>query len=161
LTATVGAGGAWSVDAAALPDGTYTAQAQQTDAAGNTGLSTTRTFTVDTTPPAATLTSPSHGNSTSTLTPTLRRPAANAAGDSSTVTVKIYAGIDTTGQLVQTLIVTRSGNTWSGEASALADGTYTAQAEQSDAVGNVGLSAANTFVLDGPPVVTVDSPRDA
>jgi hypothetical protein len=39
-------GSAWSVDAAALPPGTYTAQAEQADIAGNTGLSAPATFTV-------------------------------------------------------------------------------------------------------------------
>ena len=39
-------GSAWSVEAAALPPGTYTAQAEQADIAGNTGLSAPATFTV-------------------------------------------------------------------------------------------------------------------
>ena len=39
-------GTAWAVDAAALPPGTYTAQAEQADIAGNTGLSAPATFTV-------------------------------------------------------------------------------------------------------------------
>ena len=39
-------GGAWAVDAAALPPGIYTAQAEQSDIAGNTGFSAPATFTV-------------------------------------------------------------------------------------------------------------------
>ena len=47
LASTRAADGAFAVDAApALPLGTYTAQAEQTDAAGNTGFSSTRTFTL-------------------------------------------------------------------------------------------------------------------
>ncbi len=46
----------WTVDAATLADGQYTAQAKQTDAAGNTGTSSARTFTIDTTAPTATVT---------------------------------------------------------------------------------------------------------
>ncbi len=46
----------WSVDAASLADGDYTAKALQTDGAGNTGESGTRTFTIDTTAPSATVT---------------------------------------------------------------------------------------------------------
>jgi len=39
--------GAWSIDASsALPLGTYTAQAEQTDQAGNVGLSSANTFTI-------------------------------------------------------------------------------------------------------------------
>ncbi|MFL5863899.1 MAG: beta strand repeat-containing protein [Solirubrobacteraceae bacterium] len=46
--------GSFSVAASpALAQATYTAQASQTDAAGNTGSSTTNTFTIDTTAPTA------------------------------------------------------------------------------------------------------------
>ncbi len=50
LSASVGAGGAWSVtpSSALTPDGIYTARAQQSDAAGNTGFSSPSTFTIDT-----------------------------------------------------------------------------------------------------------------
>ena len=44
-------GGAWAVDAASLPPGTYTAQAEQADIAGNTGFSAPATFTVAAAPP--------------------------------------------------------------------------------------------------------------
>ena len=40
--------------ATALAQGTYTAQATQTDTSGNTGTSSANTFTVDTTKPTAT-----------------------------------------------------------------------------------------------------------
>jgi predicted phage tail protein len=54
LTATAAGGGAYAVDATALPLGTYTARASQSDAAGNTGTSPTTTFTItDLTPPAS------------------------------------------------------------------------------------------------------------
>jgi len=43
--------GSYSIPASALAQNSYTAQASQTDAARNTGTSTTNTFTVDTTPP--------------------------------------------------------------------------------------------------------------
>ena len=43
---TTRAGTAWSVDAAALPNGSYSARAVQLDQAGNTGASETHTFTV-------------------------------------------------------------------------------------------------------------------
>jgi subtilisin-like proprotein convertase family protein len=43
--------GAWSATPATLSDGTWTARVQQSDAAGNTGFSQPRTFSVDTTAP--------------------------------------------------------------------------------------------------------------
>jgi hypothetical protein len=58
-------GGAYSVAASpALGQNTYTAQASQTDAATNTGTSTTITFTVDTTAPTATGNDDANGGST-------------------------------------------------------------------------------------------------
>jgi hypothetical protein len=53
INATASAG-SWSVDAAALAPGTYTAQAEQGDSAGNTGQTGANTFTVGATPVAAT-----------------------------------------------------------------------------------------------------------
>ena len=44
---------------------------------------------------------------------------------------------------------TRAGGAYSVDAMPLAPGTYTARAEQSDAAGNVGYSAATTFVISG------------
>jgi subtilisin-like proprotein convertase family protein len=44
-------GGAWSLVPAALADGSWTARVSQSDAAGNTGHSQPRTFSVDSTPP--------------------------------------------------------------------------------------------------------------
>src|SRR5262249_56809912 len=84
--------GAWSVAASpALGQGTYTAQAQQSDAAGNTGLSSANTFIVDTTAPTVTLTSPANNSSTTNTTPTFHGAAGTASGDSNTVTVKVYS----------------------------------------------------------------------
>jgi hypothetical protein len=44
-------GATWTTTASTLAAGTYTAQATQTDTAGNTGTSSANTFTVDTTKP--------------------------------------------------------------------------------------------------------------
>ncbi len=146
------AGGSWSVTASpALAPGTYTAQAEQSDQAGNVGRSPTRTFTAaaptDTTPPTVGLSVPAQG-ATVGLTPTLSGAAGTAPGDSNQVTVKLYAGGSATGTPVQTLSAAAAGGSWSVTASpALAPGTYTAQAEQSDAAGNVGTSGAHTFTV--------------
>ena len=56
----------------------------------------------DTTPPSVTLTAPSNGSTTADTTPTFAGAAGTAAGDSSTVTVKVYGGPTTGGPLVQT-----------------------------------------------------------
>ena len=61
--------------------------------------------------------------------------------------MRIYDGTGTKGTALQTLNVTRSGATWSTSAT-LAQGTYTAQATQTDAAGNVATSSANTFRID-------------
>lgn len=169
--------GSYSIDASpALVVGTYTAQAEQLDLFGNKGTSAPNTFTVeegpppppDTTPPVVTLAFPSEHTSTSDTTPTFTGTAGTVVGDSATVTVKVYEGVGTTGPLVQTMNTTRNGSgTWSVDASpALALGTYTAQAEQSDTSGNVGLSDANPFTIVAPPPapayvteVMNDSPR--
>ncbi len=152
----------WSYKAAHLPDGVYTAQAEQSDEAGNLGKSAEMTFTVDTTAPAVTIDSvPSPTNN---ATPTLIGGAGTASGDHTTVTVKIYDGTVVGGTVAQSASVTASGAEWSYKASHVADGTYTAQSEQSDEAGNVGKSSAVTFTVDTtPPAVTmssVSSPTD-
>ncbi len=161
LVRTVGgtvSGSTWSAGpVAALPDGTYTAQASQSDEAGNTGKSAAVTFTVDTTAPVVSIdsvVSPSNDS-----TPTLTGGAGTAVGDDPTVVVMIYEGGSTSGSLLRTVGGTVSGSTWSaGPVASLPDGTYTAQASQSDEAGNVGRSAAVTFTVDTTaPVVSIDS----
>jgi hypothetical protein len=165
LTASRDGSGNWSIAAAdwntqtqaALGDGTYTARVVQSDDAGNTGNSTARTFKVDATAPAPTLTSPANGSSVATGTPTFAGTGGkqgatdNASSDSGTVTVKVYSGTTTFGTLVQTLSAPRDGTTGAYSvlaAPALANGTYTAQAEQTDGAGNTGLSTATTFTVN-------------
>jgi hypothetical protein len=148
LSTTAGTGGAFAVTATALADGTYTAVATQSDSAGNTGTSTPNTFVIDTTPPAVALTNPSSGTTTS-ATPTFAGTAGTAVGDLSSVTVLIFAGTSATGTPVETLSATANAlGAFQVIASlAIADGTYTAVAEQSDRGGNLGISAAITFIV--------------
>ena len=154
-------GGAYSVDAASLADGTYTAQASQGDTGGNTGESTANTFTVDTTAPAPTLTAPADGSSINDTTPALTGTAGTATGDSNQITVKLYQGANTSGTLLQTLTTTASSGAFNVDATALAEGTYTAQASQSDAASNTDQSSANTFTVDTTaPAPTLTSPAD-
>ena len=163
---TTQAGGSYSVDASPeLADGKYTAQAEQTDSVGHTGLSTENTFTidvggVDSTPPTILLSAPASGSSTNDTTPTFAGTAGTHPGDLPAVTVNVYAGPDPSGIPVQTLLTTAGAEgAYSVEAiSPLPEGTYTARAEQSDENGNTGFSAARTFTVDTtPPTATIDS----
>ena len=153
------AGAAWSTTASTLADGAYTARVTQGDAAGNSATSSAIAFTVDTTAPAPIVLAPAAGSSTSSTTPTLAGNAGFAAGDASTVTVKVYNGAGTGGTLNQTKTPTVSGGTWSVPASTLTDGVYTVTVTQTDAAGNTGTSSPVSFTVDGvAPVVTLDGP---
>jgi hypothetical protein len=110
------------------------------------------TWTVDTTPPAVTLTAPTDGSMTNNNVPTFSGTAGTNNGDSPTITVNVYAGFSAAGMPVQTLAATEHSGSWSVPANApLEDGTYTAQAIQHDEVGNVGESSADSFTIDTKP----------
>jgi probable HAF family extracellular repeat protein len=156
--------GAYSVAAPGpIADGIYTVQVSQSDDAGNIGLSAATTFTIDTVAPAVTLTSPPNGSSTSNASPTFSGIASVAGNDSAMVMIQIYVGDSASGTPAQTLSTTRDTSTGAYSVAApnhFADGTYTVQASQSDAAGNNGFSAANTFTIeewnvDVPPTVTL------
>ncbi len=169
LSATRAGGGAYSVTATTLANGVYTAQAEQADTAGNVGRSGAATFTVavgsgDVTAPVVSLTQPANGSSTTATTPTFSGVAGTLIGDSTAVTVRLYAGATATGPPVQSLTATRSiVGAYSVPASpALANGTYTARAEQLDDSGNVGQSASTSFTVDTvAPAVTLTQPAAA
>ena len=112
---------------------------------------------IDNIAPIVTLSTPPDGSSTLNTKPHYAGMAEVTASDSATVSVKIYPGSSASGTPVQTLSTTRfTSGAWSVDPStALALGTYTAQAEQVDLSGNVGKSAASTFA-----VVTTSSSGD-
>ena len=84
LTTTASAGAYSVAPSSNLAAGAYTAQASQTDSAGNTGLaSSANTFTVDITAPALTLTTPPAAW-TNNQKPTTSGAAGTAAGDLAT-----------------------------------------------------------------------------
>ena len=117
---------------------------------------------MDTTAPTVTVVNPAGGSRTKDPTPTLSGVAGNAEGDSSTVTVRLYAGSSASGTPLHTLSPTRSGSSWSvNTPSTLAEGTYTVQAEQDDSVAHLGQSAPNTFAVDlTAPALTLASPAN-
>lgn len=151
LGSAVDGSGRFEVAAARLADGTYTAAVTQADDAGNLGSSPPATFTVDTTAPALTLTTPSPGGRSASK-PELAGIGGTAIGDSATVTIAVHAGSAATGPLVQTLVATRDPQSGAYRATSpfdLAVGTYTAVAAQADDVGNEAATAALTFTVDG------------
>jgi large repetitive protein len=153
-------GGSWTTGTSGpqLQEGTYTLQAEQSDEAGNTGVSSPTTFTIKTKAPAVSLTPPT--TPTNNPTPSFGGAAGNAAGDIASVTLKIYSGTTASGSPLRTLSIATSGATWAtGPVTALADGTYTAQAEQSDEASDTGFSAPSTFTIDTTkPTVHISSP---
>jgi PKD domain/Bacterial Ig-like domain len=144
-------GTSWSAGpAAALPAGTYTAQAEQTALPPQvTGFSNTSTFTVDATPPQVTLTSLASGSSTTSGSELVTGSAGTSPGDLPAITVQLFSGTGTAGALVQSINVNAVGQAWSATVAGLGPGTYTVRAQQSDDVGNVGFSPAATFTVTG------------
>jgi hypothetical protein len=125
------------------------AAVQGSDAAFTASASNAGSFTtIANFAPAVTLTAPAAGTTTNGK-PTLSGAAGNSPGDSATVNVKIYSGPTATGTAVQTNAVARTTTTWTWTlTTALASGTYTAQATQTDSGGATGTTAAITFTVD-------------
>lgn len=110
-------------------------------------------WTIDASAPSDTITTPTAGAALTDNTPTLA--GACTAGDG-TVSIPVYSGATASGTPVQTLSASCSGGAWTVDAATLPDGQYTAKAQQTDAAGNIGYSAARTFTIDATvPTVTV------
>lgn len=155
LNTTADNNGNWTVDAAQLTDGTYTVAGVATDAAGNTGIATPQSFTVDTVAPTITLDAPANGSTTNDNTPNIS--GTSEAGAAITVLVSDANG------LVQTLTATADGNgAWNVDAAQLPDGDYTITATAQDAGGNTSMVAGpNSVSVDtAAPAVTLDTPTD-
>jgi large repetitive protein len=152
-------GGSWSYSVAQLAeDGTYTAQLTQKDEAGNIGKSAPTTFLLDTVAPAVSLTRPTNGAVLHAARPSFKGNTGTESGDLSSITVNIYSGTLGTGVPAQTLKVPGGGEWETSAALPLADGIYTAVAEQSDAAGNVGRSSPRTFTIEtSSPTVSLET----
>ena len=160
-------GDIWTVGpATALEPGTYSAKATQEELLGAwvpdpfVKESTPVTFTIDTTPPRVTLTAPANGSSTTSSSQAVAGSAGTAPGDFPAIAVKLYPGPAIGSQEpIEALTVqaNQEGN-WAGTFAGLAPGTYTARAEQRDAAGNVGQSAAVTFNIIGPQAPPAHAP---
>ena len=145
-----------------LSEGSHTFQVRAIDLADNADATpASRTWTVDTTPPAPAVTAPA--GPTEDSTPTLSGTAEPGA-----LSVKVYDGSGHSdppsgSALLHTLSpVAGSGGSWSVDVPAsLGLGPYTVQAEQTDAAGNLGRSALSVFtvVTDAvAPVVSLTAP---
>jgi subtilisin-like proprotein convertase family protein len=133
---------------AGMSEGTHTFRVQARDQPGNLDPSPAEhTWRVDATAPAVSLSTPRPGASLRDARPQLAGSGGVAAGDSETVTVKLWRGAAAAGASAQTLVVPRdaASGAWSTRPATLADGSWTARAEQTDAVGNTGVSAPVTF----------------
>ena len=152
-----GTGAGWSSGGAspALPDGTYTAVAEQTSSLGNEpGFSQERTFTVVTEPPTVTLNP--IASPTNDSTPSF----SGFASDTTGVTVYIFKGGSASGSPVSTAHANSTGGSWSsgGASPSLPDGSYTAVAVQESSVGNgEGSSEPIHFAVNtAPPAVSLN-----
>ena len=134
---------------------------RQADAAGNVGRSAARHFEVDTTKPNLTLgvASPTNAVVFSGTAGTVTGAAAGESADGTSVAIRVYEGTD----LVATLAADASTGTYTESWTAPHDGTYTAEAEQADAAGNMKVTAPRVTVLvdTQAPAVTVAAPAAA
>lgn len=111
--------------------------------------------------PSPTITSPISGAVLKSSQPTISGSGGSDFGDSGSVTVNIYPGPSATGTPVQTLTanVGAAGAYSVSPTTALADGQYTVQTEQSDTLGDIGTSPAVKFsVKTHPPSVSLAQP---
>ncbi|HYH96540.1 Ig-like domain-containing protein [Hyalangium sp.] len=145
-TATADAAGHWTfTPTTALADGPHTVRATATDAVGNTSAdSSTHTFMVDATPPAApAVVAPANGSTIRDNTPTY---SGTAEAGSTVVTLIVD------GSPVGTTMADAAGNWDFAHITALADGPRTVRATVTDAVGNTSAhSSTHTFMVDATP----------
>ena len=141
----------------AIEPGTYTAVALQSPEGQPPMLSSAVTFTVDLAAPLVTIVQPPPFSDNST--PSLEGTAGTEPGDGASVAISIHKGSTVAGALLSEGTALVGGGSWSYMAGHLKDGIYTAVASQRDGAGNVGHSAAVTFVLDTvAPAVSVTAP---
>src|SRR5581483_2172605 len=164
-TATVGANGAWTAIVTLAGNGSNSIVAEDTDAAGNTGVSAPVTFTLATTAPTIAIT-PIDGNNIInnaeaaagvTISGTATAGSAVVNGQTATITI-----VDATNTIKDIYTTTISNGAWSvnvtaAQAQALANGSYTVEANVSDVAGNPAPTASQTVtVAETLPTVTIN-----
>jgi large repetitive protein len=139
-------GGDWSVivtaaQAHALADGSYSIRANVSDAAGNAAATATQAIGVDTLPPTVTITN----TSTTTNQATLTISGTVAAGEAAVgATVFVYDNGSATPLATATV---GTGGAWSTSVTLSGSGTHSILAQDTDAAGNTGTSAAMVLTL--------------
>jgi hypothetical protein len=108
---------------------------------------------------AVTITSPTASQTFTDGQPSFSGAAGKGFGYESGVALNVYSGSTVSGTPVQALATTESNGSWSLSPKAFENGTYTAEAEQEDVLGNTDSSAPVTFTIDNPatPTVTLNS----
>jgi large repetitive protein len=148
-----GGGDSWTAgNENSLSSGTYTAHAEQSDQAGNTGTSNTVTFTIDTSSPTVTLDQPS--SPSNNTEPTF----SGTASDTKPVVVHIF---NTGHSEVASATTAGTGGSWSASnEGSLPSGSYTAVATQESSLGNpAGQSAEVAFTIEtNSPTVALNQP---
>jgi hypothetical protein len=138
----------------ALPDGRYTAIAEQSDTLGETGHSQGSTFRIKVHPPALTVTTPAAGARTSDPRPTFAGAGGSALGDSSSVGVTLFSGGGTGGKNLGTAHATVASGRWSVRwGQSLKLGTYTLKARQSDDAGHTTTVTRSFVIVPAPNVI--------
>ncbi len=100
--------------------------------------------------PAVSMTTPATDVSGAATSASFGGLAGTAADDAASVTLKLYAGTTAAGTAIQTITAPVSAGAWQATTVGLVPGTYTAQAEQTDAQGNVGVTATRTVTVLSP-----------
>ena len=167
--ATVG-GGAWSTTVTLPGNGTHNIVAQDTDAAGNIGLSTPVILTLATVAPTIAITSPVVGDNIINKTEAAAGVAISgtavagtggAAVNGQTATITL---VNSANVVQDTYTTTVTGGAWSvnvtaAQAQALADGSYSIKANLSDAAGNAATTATQAIAVDETvPTIAITSP---
>jgi hypothetical protein len=149
---------AWSINvttaqAAALSDGIYTVRANVSDAAGNPAIPATQALTVDKAAPTIAVALIAGDNTVNLGEATTGFAiSGTTAGveDGQTATVTI---VDSANAVTATFTTAVTGNAWSAtvtpaQAQALADGTYTVQANVTDIAGNPAHQVSQSLTVN-------------
>jgi hypothetical protein len=153
-TGTADASGNFSITpTSALPDGQYTAVANE-NTTGGTVFSGTISLLVKVNPPAVTVIAPLSG-STLGRQPLFYGQAGSETGDSATVTLALFSGVRATGKPYAAQTTTKVSGGWIMQwPTQLPLGLYTLVAQQTDVAGHTTTTAGRTFlVVPSPPVI--------